>query len=36
MQTHELERKLKRLRLGRMLDTLELRLMQAQQGQSRT
>lgn len=32
MQAHELEKKLKRLRLGRMLDTLDLRLEQAQQG----
>lgn len=30
MQTHELEKKLKRLMLGRMLDTLDLRLEQAQ------
>ena len=32
MQAHELEKKLKRLRLGRMLDILDLRLEQAQQG----
>lgn len=30
MQTHELEKKLKRLMLGRILDTLDLRLEQAQ------
>lgn len=30
MQTRELEKKLKRLMLGRMLDTLDLRLEQAQ------
>lgn len=32
MQTHQLERKLKALKLGGMMDTLELRLQEAQKG----
>ena len=32
MRTHQLERKLKALKLGGMMDTLELRLQEAQKG----